>query len=317
MKKFGMFTVLFISLFVFTSMATAKTWTVPKQFKTIQAAVNNAQVGDGDTIVVARGDHMGAAFTKAAADKKLTIKGAGIDKTFIVGGPKLFGTKAGFYFKGFGAGTTITNMTFEVSFPVYAVGTSGIKVNNTKMTYPVQGITNWGGSGWAVKANQIRGLTTYEFSGSDRAAGGIGIFMGTRDALLVSKNSVLNNEITGTIAVTPGILPAVGGITLYADYTEGKPGAVSKNAVKGNTISLRKAAGITHLHGIGLNENKDPAPNVHVIKGNNVTSNKFPLPKMVKVECYPEVLIGLNNIVVPKTLSVDEVSSGPASFNPL
>jgi len=323
MKKLVTSAVLLISLFAFSSMALAvpREWKVggPKpDFKTIQLAVNSAKVKSGDTIKVAAGEYAGAAFTKAMQNKKLTIAGSGMKKTVITSGPKLHGTQAGFYFAGFGAGTKIKDMAFSVAFPVYGEATSAISVLGVKMTNPVQGVTNWGGDGWKIQKNVITGLKTYVLDGNTTGAGGIGILIGTRNKVSALNSLVTNNKITGKVDVSSGAKPAVSGISLYADYRDTQPGRITGCKVTGNTLSIPTPKGM-NVHGIGLNEAKDPAPTKHVINANTVKSNVFPLPvdAMTRVECYPEDLKNVNTITVPKKLSLQDAFAVEAASTEL
>ena len=60
--------------------APAAQWRVPRDFRTIQAAIDSPRVGDDDVILVGPGRHHGAVVTKA-----VEIRGNG--KAVIVDGP--------------------------------------------------------------------------------------------------------------------------------------------------------------------------------------------------------------------------------------
>jgi len=155
--------------------APAAQWRVPRDFRTIQAAVDSPRVGDGDVILVGAGRHSGAVVTKA-----VEIRGNG--KAVIVDGPRRWPAvpewEAGFYFpgKGQGSGASLVHLRFaHVDLPVFSAGADDVTVARCTLESPLQGITNWGGDGWGngwdVTGNTIQGLRS-------ACAGGIGILVG-------------------------------------------------------------------------------------------------------------------------------------------
>jgi len=129
MKKIFIITLAFglaISVANFTSSAYAANWSVPGDFATIQDAIDDASVNDGDTIRVGQGEHAGATVTKAVEikgqggavinegapgqDLQLPIDCMGIPTVYNIGFRIILG----------GSGATISHLKFEdVAFPVY------------------------------------------------------------------------------------------------------------------------------------------------------------------------------------------------------
>jgi len=219
--------------------ALAGKWVVPGDFATIQEAVDSTDVLDGDIIFVGEGNHAGAIVTKAVEIK-------GHDGAVIIDGPLLStdqpcGTiilNTGFFFTGAGAGSgaTISHFIFEdVGFPVFSRGADDVTVTQCVMVNPIQGVTNWSGSGWEISHNRIRDLRSAN-------GGGIGIFIGDALGGVVSDNVVSHNNVAGTLHVAPcdgGGYDGTG-IVLYADWRDDKSGALSieYNRVIKNRIRL-------------------------------------------------------------------------------
>jgi len=216
-------------------------WQVPGDFATIQEAIDNSGVSDGDTIMVGPGEHAGALVTKA-----VEIKGKG--GAVINSGPLPWpgaalprGTfMAGFLFPGgdIGSGTTISNLQFEtVEFPVFSRGADNVTVDHCTFLNSIQAVTNWHGSGWNITHNVIQDLQTSN-------GGGIGIFCGCVSGGVSNYNLVSHNKITGTLYVDPEDRGGYNGtgIVLYADfrYYPTYPGAdeIAFNSVVKNKISL-------------------------------------------------------------------------------
>jgi hypothetical protein len=82
MKKLLMFCAVVGFVFALANTAMAAKWNVPGDFATIQEAIDDAGVLDGDTILVGKGNHAGALVTKA-----VEIKGQG--GAVINDGPEL------------------------------------------------------------------------------------------------------------------------------------------------------------------------------------------------------------------------------------
>ena len=215
------------------------TWNVPEDFPTIQAAVDADAVIPGDTIMVGPGEYTGAEVTKA-----VEIKG---NNATITDGPLLYDNRpdlvCGFFFPGenAGSGATISHFSFSVALPVMSRGADNVTVTQCKLTNALQGISNWGGSGWEISHNVATDLRCSN-------GGGIAILVGARYGEVVLDNVVSHNKISGTLHVpTPhadGGTEKGGydgtGIVLYADFRWGWPGAqqISYNRVVKNKVSL-------------------------------------------------------------------------------
>ena len=148
MKKLLIFCLAVGFVFAIGNTAMAKKWNVPGDFATIQGAIDNAGVFDGDTIFVGAGNHVGATVTKA-----VEIKGQ--DGAVIYDGPLLSASmpcetivlNIGFYFEsgGAGRGATISHLKFEgPAFPVYSGGADDVTVTHCTMINPIQGVSDWG-----------------------------------------------------------------------------------------------------------------------------------------------------------------------------
>jgi len=219
------------------AVAEAKeTWSVPGDFATIQAAIDDAAVQEGDTILVAAGTHAGAKVTKG-----VTIRAAGL--VVINDGPVYYPNhplggdlKAGFLFLGGGDGAVITGFRFEgLAFPVFSKDTDDVTVTSCRLDAPIQGITNWGGDDWTITHNEIVDLRTVN-------GGGIGIIVGERTGAAADGSLIAYNRISGTLHVHPGDGGGYNGtgIVLYADFRWGAPGAasISGNQIVHNDIAL-------------------------------------------------------------------------------
>jgi hypothetical protein len=274
----------------------AKTWKIPKDFPTIQEAIDSYGVHNGDTILVYKGNHDGATVTKAVEIKGK--KGAVID-----GGPLLTtnmpcGTivlNIGFFFPGagVGSGASIEGFRFEdLAFPVFSRGADAVTVSKNKMSNPIQGVTNWNGNSWTITKNKITDLRTAN-------GGGIGILIGGSLGGIYEKNVVSFNQIKGVmhIAECDGGGYDGTGIVLYADWRYGKSGAeaLTLNNVFGNKISLKSGdPDFMKVFGIELSEAEPP--NGSVICGNWVWFNNL-RGTADQINLTPESLDDCNKIV--------------------
>ena len=175
------------------------TWYVPDNFATIQEAIDRQDVIAGDKIIVGPGEWFGAVVTKAVEIKG--EKGA-----VIVDGPAHpththlhIGFKLG-YGEG-GSVATISHFTFRggeigntgqyLAFPVFALEAHDVTVEHNVMIDPIQGVTNWNGSGWVIRHNEVTGL--WDFGG-----GGLAIFIGAEVGYPpTTDNLVAFNKIIG------------------------------------------------------------------------------------------------------------------------
>lgn len=226
----------FASLMAFAAADTAKVWHVPADFATIQEAIDSPDVKDGDKILVGPGYHEGAIVNKA-----VEIKGKG--GAVIDSGPLPWSWRtfmAGFLFPGEGAGSgaTISHLRFEiVEFPVFSRGANDVTVEHCTMVNPIQGISDWCGSGWQISRNKIINLQT-------ASGGGIGILVADYRAILdgINYNVVSHNKITGILHVAPDDCGGYNGvgICLCADFRSGAAGAkeIAYNRVLKNKVSM-------------------------------------------------------------------------------
>ena len=257
----------------------AANWHVPRDYLTIQDAIDSSDVEDGDTIIVHPGNHSGAVVTKA-----VEIKGQG--GAVINSGPLLTtyqpcGTivlNIGFQF-GFsgvppGSGATISQLKFEnVAFPVFSRGADDVTVTHCVMEDPIQGVTNWSGSRWEISQNVITDLRSAN-------GGGIGILVGDSSGGVVSDNVVSHNKISGTLHVASCDGGGYDGssIVLYADFRWGRSGAeaIRDNRVVHNKVSLvSDTPAVVDVVAFELTEAIDPQLEEHVIFDNAIGFNDF------------------------------------------
>ena len=207
------------------------TWDIPGDFATIQAAIDDPMVMDGDIIRVTSGNHSGA-----LVDKKVTIKGQG--NAVINDGPAhSSGLIQGFRMLAGSGGSMISHLTFTTDLSIMN-GEAVDDVTVTQCTFinSVQAISNWVGSNWDINHNTITDLRT-------RCGGGIGIFLGDyTGAGILEGNIISHNTVSGTLHVSDGDCGGYSGtgIVLYADFRFGRLGVdeLKNNFVTHNTVSL-------------------------------------------------------------------------------
>ncbi len=228
-------------------------WHVPVDFDTIQEAIDSTDVADGDTILVGPGSHAGA-----LVDRSVVIKGKGgavIDDGPVYDG----GLILGFLLLGGSGGATISHLRFEVDFPIMGSLVNDVTVKHCTLISPIQGISNWGGSGWQISHNNIVDLRT-------ACGGGIGILIADWTAVTegVRDNLVSHNKITGTLHVATDDCGGYdgAGINLYADFRWEAPGAVAiaDNRVVHNKVSLTSdTPTVVDIAAIALEDTRDDA----------------------------------------------------------
>ncbi len=217
----------------------AATWSVPGDFPTIQAAIDDPGVLSGDEIVVGSGNHAGATVTKG-----VHIKGTGgatiDDGPFFTNHPLGGVLNYGFVFPAdhSGDGASIEHLTFTgVEFPVFSRGTDDVTIRHNVMIAPVQGVTSYAGSGWTIEHNDIQDLVSI-------CGGGIGVIVGDNSATAagVRDNLIARNKVGGTLHVHPDDCGGYAGtgLVLYADFRGGRLGAVAiaDNQIVKNDVSL-------------------------------------------------------------------------------
>lgn len=228
----ALFTLLLLGMFV--GQISAETWRVPRDFPTIQEAIDSPDVLDGDTILISKGSYFGALVTKA-----VEIKGIGNAK--IVDGPthpSYSWMQYGFRLNEGSGGATISHLTFENVELAVMNGASVSDVTVTQCTFvnSVQAVSNWGGSGWLITQNVIRDLQC-------RNGGGIGILIADWRGTTVEDNVVSHNRISGTLHVDPSDLGGYQGtgVVLYADFRWGRDGSnlIAWNRIVKNNIALQ------------------------------------------------------------------------------
>ena len=248
--------------------AAAADWRVPRDFGTIQAAIDSPDVADGDRILVGPGSFAGALVTKS-----VHIQGMG--RAVIASGPlHPAGLVQGFRLFDGSDGATISHLRFTVDLPVINATfhiVDNVTITQNTLVNPVQGISNWLGSGWEITQNEIVDLRT-------RCGGGIAILLGDYAGGAVSDNVVSHNTITGTVHVSPGDCGGYSatGIVIYADFRWGSLGStqISHNRVVKNQIALTSdAPTVVDVVAIELTEADDPDPLTHVIHDNAVGFN--------------------------------------------
>src|SRR5687767_880020 len=126
MKPRTLLFVVLATLVLAASPASAKTWDVPGDFPTIQAAIDSPSVSAGDRIQVAAGSFAGALVTKP-------VEIVGSEGTIISTGP-VHPSKMiqGFRLFTAASGATIENLTFTVDLPIITATLN--KVDNVTVT---------------------------------------------------------------------------------------------------------------------------------------------------------------------------------------
>jgi hypothetical protein len=296
MKKLMLVLVL-LALLVVPSTALAEepnsVWYVPGNFATIQDAINDSDVLDGDTIRVGPGNFAGALVTKS-----VTIKGE--DLTVIDDGPVHgSGLIQGFRLLAGSDDATLSHLTFdEVDLAIM----NGAAVNDVTVTHclfnnAIQAVSNWRGSGWEISHNTITDLRT-------RNGGGIGILIADYTGGTVSDNVVTHNNVSGILHVDPNDGGGYNGsgIVLYADFRWGWAGAeeISRNLVVKNKVSLvSDTPDVVDVAAFELSEsyypNPHPGPGSIVTIDNSIGFNDF-RGTALQITLTPEELDNHNDI---------------------
>lgn len=130
-----------------------------KPWATIQHAVDN--VSSDDTIMVAPGT-----YTGAIVDKGVTISGLGPGDSVIDTGvcynsgcspayKTAFRLDAGADGAEIGDFTVNCDVNTSFFFAIFARAVDDVTIDNLEINDTVQGISNWGGSGWEITNNTI------------------------------------------------------------------------------------------------------------------------------------------------------------------
>jgi len=242
----------FVAAGLVAGAASAAEWRVPKQFATIQAAIDSSSVQPGDVILVGAGSFEGALVTKS-----VEIRGLG--RAVINSGPlHPSGKTQGFRLLDGAAGSTFSNLTFQVDLAVInGAAVDDVTVTHNRFLNANQAVTNWGGSGWDISHNEIVDLKT-------DCGGGIGVLIGDYAAVPsgVMDNLVAHNTISGTLHVAADDCGGYSGsgIVLYADFRWGADGAVAiaDSRVINNKVSVvSDSPDVVDINAIELTDTRD------------------------------------------------------------
>lgn len=155
--------------------------------------------------------------------------------------------KIGFALTDTANGTTICGFKFECGnvrdygdeklvFPVFGRGANSVTVKNCVINNALQGITNWHGSCWLIKDNDIWG-------GQAFGGGGIGIFVGALDRTPASHNCIVGNTVVGgPEGVIEYTTPSIGLMSEARWDCVGGP--VEGNTIVGNFCAFRSPSGV-------------------------------------------------------------------------
>ena len=212
---------------------------------TIQHAVDN--VSSGDTIMVAPGT-----YTGAIVDKGVTISGLGpgdsiIDTGVCYNSGCSPAYKTAFRLDAGADGAEISDFTVNCDvntsfyFAIFARAIDDVTIDSLEINDTVQGISNWGGSGWEITNNTITDTVA-------AGGGGIGILVGARAATsgygTCCDNLVQYNTVDASASAEDYSCPA---ICLSYDLRYGGYLAVngsediSGNQILNNTITASAA----------------------------------------------------------------------------
>jgi hypothetical protein len=278
-----------------SAAAKAAKWTVPGDFATIQEAIDDPDVVDGDRIFVGPGS-----FAGALVDKSVEIKGIGgatIDDGPVHGS----GLIQGFRLLAGSDGATISHLTFTTDLSIMN-GAAVDDVTVTQCTFldSIQAISNWRGNGWEISHNSIMDLRT-------RCGGGIGIMVADFSGGTVVDNVVSHNKIYGTLHVSEGDCGGYNGsgIVLFADFRWEALGAdsITGNRVVKNKVSLvSDTPAVVDVVALELTEHGDIAagwpvdpPDPPVICSNAIGFNDW-RGTTIQVDYTPDNLESCNDI---------------------
>lgn len=187
--------------------ASAETLRIPRDFPTLQTAVDAA--APGDEIRLARGRWCGARIAK-----RLHLVGEGGATIIGCATPTVAGRPAGLLYDTTAgspaSGGSVRNLTFDgaglsstnaspLAFALFARDVHGLEVSGNTVLGTVQAITNTRGSGWNVHHNVISGLTVLPCSVF--CGGGVGIVFQQRttSAPRAVNNEASFNVVTGAV----------------------------------------------------------------------------------------------------------------------
>ena len=288
MEKVITISLLAVSILASAAVSKAATWIVPEDFATIQEAIDSPLVVDGDKIRVCSGNHAGALINKS-----VEIKGKG--GAVINDGPAhSSGLIQGFRLNAGSDGTTISHLDFAVDLGIMnGDAVNDVSIHHCKFINPIQGVSNWRGSGWEISHNIINDLRT-------RNGGGIGIMIADYSGGIVKDNFVSHNTITGTLHVdeNDGGGYAGSGIVIYADFRWGRLGAVemSENKVTKNKVAMSSdTPEVVDIVAFELTDTRDDPELDMVIFDNAIGFNDFRGTE-IQIALTPEELADYNTI---------------------
>jgi hypothetical protein len=313
---------MFVLALAFGAYATAHAGNVlrvPKDYATIQDAVDAAD--PGDTIRVGPGDYAGATITK-----RVELKGSSKGTRIVSGvwfqaGDPSDPLDTSFFIEPQAAGTIIShfvlvNGDFPHVFGVFARGTDHITLSHLTILNPWQGITNNGGKYWTIIHNKIEGFPP----NSDYATG---IFMpagwSNLENNLVAFNSIDFSDGSGEEA---------DGILIQA-WEESWVGMSTGNKIVHNKIKANETEFNIASFGISLIfiDYWDPGSEVtlvdNIVSFNDVRHNNVP----IDLFCWPgypgcvDELAERNEIVgnlgdVDNRSGVSDPGVNPRDFRP-
>ena len=280
-----------MSLLGLSSSALAADWTVPGTHATIQAAIDDPAVVDGDTIRVGPGD-----FAGALVNKEVEIKGQGGAR--ITSGPAHgSGLLQGFRLLAGSDGATFSHLTFTTDVPLAIMNGEAVNdVTVTQCTFlnTIQAISNWRGVRWEITHNTITDLRT-------RCGGGIGILIGDYAATPdgITDNVVSHNTINGQLNVPEDDCGGYSGsgIVLYADFRFGRIGATSiefNRVVKNKVDMVSSRPALVDIVAFEMSDTR-VVPDNSIIHHNAIGFNDF-RGTSVEVVLTPSSLDTVNDI---------------------
>ncbi len=246
-------------------------------FDTIQEAVNAAV--DGNSIRVLAGQYAGA-----AVNEDLLIVGDSAGGSVITSGPHYGGGAPGlqtaFKLDSGASGAEIRNFTIDCNsatnfyFAIFSRAADNVVVDSLTINYPVQGITNYGGSNWQITNNAIN------YTGA-ASGGGIAILLG---AYPPTYTTLQGNLVKGNTIIASGTAPdfSCPGILMSLDLRYGRYAQltgnedISCNQIVNNIITGTDAASEVGIEigVIGLEDDPNKiAATIDIIQDNLVRDN--------------------------------------------
>lgn len=268
---------------------TGNTWQVPGDFATIQQAIDDPGVANGDQIrVMGPGD-----FAGALVSKSVYIKGIG-GAVINTGPAHLSGLIMGFRFIAGSDGASISHLTFTTDLSIMnGAAVHDVTISHCTFLNSVQAISNWRGNGWTITHNVITDLRT-------RNGGGIGILIGDYTGGTVENNVVSHNDISGILHVweNDGGGYAGSGIVLYADFRWGAAGAenIQYNQVVKNKVSMASNnPTVVDIVAFEMTDTRDDENLDVVLHDNSIGFNDW-RGTVIQIALTPENLDEYNNI---------------------